>query len=409
MNSSGAAVPSESPSPVLTAAATGAATTTTGWLALAYLCLGHFFIDFYSNALGVFAPLLIAKHGLTLTEAGFLGGLMSFSSSVTQPVWGYLTDRFHSPLFATLAPAASGVLIASLGLAPSYGWLIAMVLLGGLGIASFHPSGSTRAAVSIDIERRQLAMAIFISAGTLGMAFGPSAFSLLFDTIGMSRAWIAAVPGVVTTLILVLLLPDTPSRTGSSTRTAKFDLNALKPVWAPLTILYFCVFLRSVVQISFSALLPLYLSKERGYTLSGASHLLSLYLIAGALGGFAGGQLARRFGGKLVIQISFLGSLPMLALFFFTTGWVSIAGLITGGLLLLFTIPVNVVMAQDLAPSQAGTVSALMMGAAWGMAGLIGIPIIGAVGEHYTLHTALTGLLAAPVLGWILTLWLKTE
>jgi FSR family fosmidomycin resistance protein-like MFS transporter len=164
-----------------------------------------------------------------------------------------------------------------------------------------------------------------------------------------------------------------------------------------------------LVQITFSALLPLYLHKERGFALSDASHVLSFYLVAGALGGFMGAQVAHRFGGKRVIQISFLGSFPMLVLFFLTTGWLSLLGLILGGLLLLFTVPVNVVMAQDLAPTQSGTVSALMMGAAWGMAGLIGIPIIGWLGDHYTLHIALESLLFAPVLGWILTLWLKTK
>src|SRR5450432_4846382 len=83
------------------------------WISLAYLSLVHFFIDFYSNALAVFVPLLVDKLGITLTEAGFLGGLLSFSSSVTQPVYGYLSDRFRSPLFATLAPAVAGIFIAS--------------------------------------------------------------------------------------------------------------------------------------------------------------------------------------------------------------------------------------------------------------------------------------------------------
>ena len=137
--------------------------------------------------------------------------------------------------------------------------------------------------------------------------------------------------------------------------------------------------------------------------------MLSFYLAAGALGGFIGGNIAQRFGGKRVIQISFLGSLPLLALFFLTSGWISMAALILGGFMLLFTVPVNVVMAQELAPTQAGTVSALMMGAAWGMAGLIGIPLIGWVGDHYSLHSALASLVAAPAIGWLLTLQLKTN
>ena len=379
------------------------------WITLAYLSLGHFFIDFYSNALGVFVPLLVDKLGISLTEAGFLGGLLSFSSSVTQPVYGYLSDRLRSPLFATLAPAVAGIFIASLGLAPTYGWLVALVFLGGAGIASFHPAGSSRVIANLEPARRQQAMAIFISCGSLGLACGPSAFSYLFDTIGMSRAYLAAIPGIIATLILIFFLPSTKAAVAVAKTSSRFDLSELKPVWGPLTILYFCVFLRSLVQISFSALMPLYLHKERGYSLSEASHLLSFYLAAGALGGFIGGNVAQRFGGKRVIQISFLGSLPLLAMFFLTTGWVSSAALIAGGFLLLFTIPVNVVMAQELAPTQAGTVSALMMGASWGMAGLIGIPLMGWIGEHYTLHVALSGLVAAPVIGFLLTLRLKTK
>ena len=380
-----------------------------GWATLAYLSLAHFFIDFYSNALGVFVPLLVDKLGISLTEAGFLGGLLSFSSSVTQPLYGYLSDRFRSPLFATLAPAVAGVFIASLGLAPSYGWLVALVFLGGAGVASFHPAGSSRVIANLEPAKRQQAMAVFISCGSLGLACGPSAFSYLFDTVGMPRASLAAIPGIVVTLILLFFLPKAAPAHAASKKAAKFDLSELRPVLAPLTLLYFCVFLRSLVQISFSALMPLYLHKERGYALSEASHLLSFYLAAGALGGFIGANLAQRFGGKRVIQISFLGSLPLLALFFFTTGWVASAALIGGGFMLLFTIPVNVVMAQELAPTQAGTVSALMMGASWGMAGLIGIPLIGWVGEHYTLHAALGSLVFAPLIGFVLTLWLKTK
>jgi FSR family fosmidomycin resistance protein-like MFS transporter len=380
---------------------------TGGWLSLTYYSTGHFFIDLYSNALGVFAPMLVDHLGISLTQAGFLGGLMSFSSSVTQPLFGYLSDRFRSPLFATLAPAVAGLFISSLALAPSFGWLVLLVFLGGAGISSFHPAGSARAARGLE-SQRQLAMAIFISSGTLGLAFGPSFYSFLFETIGYERAHWGAIGGVLATVSMLIALPrhdDVRSSRGSG-----FDLEPLKAVWKPLTILYFCVFLRSIVQISFSAFLPLYLHRERGFTLTQASHVLSLYLAAGAVGGLLGGGLAQRFGAKRVIQASFLGSLPPLALFFYSGNqWIANAGLILGGFILLFTIPVNVVMAQQLAPSQTGTVSSLMMGASWGMAGLIAIPIVGWAGDRTGLHTALAWLLLAPALGYLLTLWLDAE
>ncbi|MCE5307285.1 MAG: hypothetical protein LLG20_06560, partial [Acidobacteriales bacterium] len=125
------------------------------------------------------------------------------------------------------------------------------------------------------------------------------------------------------------------------------------------------------------------------------------------LGGFLGGHLADRFGGRNVILISMIASVPFLALFFWTRGVLSIVGLCLGGLILLFTIPVNVLMAQELAPSQSGTVSALMMGFAWGMAGLVFIPLIGVLADSYTLHRVLASLTVVPLIGFLLTMKLE--
>jgi FSR family fosmidomycin resistance protein-like MFS transporter len=104
------------------------------------------------------------------------------------------------------------------------------------------------------------------------------------------------------------------------------------------------------------------------------------------------------------MRFSMIASAPVLLLFFFTNGFWSVVGLILGGFILLFTIPVNVVMAQELAPSQAGTVSALMMGFAWGMAGVIFIPLVGFAADLFSLHAVLASLTVFPVIGFLLTL-----
>src|SRR5581483_7247711 len=121
----------------------------TGFVTLGLFSAGHFFVDLYSSALGVFQPVLGEKLGLSLTQAGLLGGLMVFASSVVQPAYGYLSDRYQSRLFSGLGPAVAGIFIASLGLAPNFGWLALMVLLGGSGIAAFHPQASSRATAGI--------------------------------------------------------------------------------------------------------------------------------------------------------------------------------------------------------------------------------------------------------------------
>jgi FSR family fosmidomycin resistance protein-like MFS transporter len=372
-----------------------------GFLALILFSVGHFFIDLYSAALGTFQPFLGDKLHLSLTKAGILGGLLVFSSSVMQPAYGYLSDRLHSRLFSALAPAVAGLFISSLALAPSFGWLIVLVLLGGCGVASFHPQASARATHGLHGNRGHW-MAIFISAGTLGLAAGPAYFSGFFNWLGPERSYWAALPAVLITVLLLSMLPE-HVRPAPHLR-KHFDWRPLRAVWKPLTILYFLVFIRSIIQVVFTQFLPLYLHRERAFGITAASYSLTLYLASGAIGGFLGGHLADRFGGRRVILISMAGCLPFLALFLFTGGSLSLLGLALTGLLLLFTIPVNVVMAQELVPSQAGTVSALMMGFAWGMAGLIFIPLTGWAGDHFTLHRALAVLSVFPVVGFFLTL-----
>ncbi len=371
-----------------------------GMTALALFSVGHFFIDMYSSALGAFQPLLIDKLHFSLSQAGLLGGLMSFASSVSQPAYGYLADRFHTRLFSTLAPAVAGLFVASMGLAPNYAILLLMVLIGGSGIASFHPQASALATRGLPNRGRW--MAVFISAGTLGLAFGPAFFSTLFRNVGLEGAAWGALPGVVVSVLLISLLPAASAEDRKVQ--SRFDPAALKAVWKPLALLYTLVFLRSAVQISFTQFLPLYLSRERGFTLSSASWALSLYLASGAIGGFLGGHLADRFGGRRVIMFSMIGSLPFLAVFFLAQGPLALAGLALAGFVLLFTVPVNVVMAQELVPSQTSTVSALMMGFSWGMAGLIAIPLIGWTADSISLHHALAATAVLPALGFLLTM-----
>lgn len=372
-----------------------------GLVALALFSLGHFFVDIYSSALGAFQPVLVDRLGISLAQAGILGGLLAFSASVMQPAYGYLSDRFHTKLFTALAPGVAGIFIASIGAAPAFGWAVPLVLLGGSGIASFHPQASARATAGITRNRGRW-MAVFISSGTLGYAFGPTMFSFLFVHLGSQRSYWAAAPGVLMTVVLLFYLPDAPRTLKRKRHT--FEWAPLRAVSKPLTILYLLVVIRSIIQIVYAQFLPLYLHRERGYSIEHASWALSLYLVAGAAGGFAGGHLADRIGGRKVILLSMAFCVPFLALFFLTQGVLSMLGLALGGLTLLFTIPVNVVMAQDLAPSQAGTVSALMMGFGWGMAGLLFIPLTGWLAERLTLEVALGMLTLFPVIGIFLTL-----
>ena len=367
-------------------------------LTLPLLCTAHFFIDLYASSLSALQPLLVERLGLTLAQAGFAAGLLLVSSSVMQPLYGYLADRFHSRLFTVLAPAVAGVFLMLLATAPGYPSLLALAVLGGAGVASFHPQASVRAGEGVSANKGRW-MAIFISSGTLGMALGPTGFSWVIVHFGVERLPYVMSGGILLTVLLFRFLPETPP---SSSRGRGIDWVALRMVWKPLLILYLCVFIRSIVQIVYAQFLPLYLNRERGFSYTSANGMLTLYLAAGAFGGFAGGWLSDRLGGRRVIMISMLGCVPPLALFFHSSGVLAAGALALGGLVLLFTTPVNLVLAQELVPSQTGTVSALMMGFAWGAAGFLFVPAAGAAADHFTLHRVMYALLAFPIAGFLL-------
>lgn len=368
-----------------------------GVITLTLFSLGHFFIDLYSGSLGVMQPYLINKFGLSLTQAGMIGGLLVFSSSVTQPLFGYLSDRHRSRYYSALGPAVAGVFILGASLTPGYYWAVASMVIGGVGVSAFHPQASSWAVLGMKRERAKW-MAVFISAGTLGIALAPAFFNEVITRAGFEHLVWAALPGVAVTVLLVGLVREPEEEAARVSRA--FDWPALHCVWRPLFILYMGVFFRSAIQVTYSHFLILYLSRERGFSISAAAYTLSLYLTAGALGGLLGGHLSDRVGARRLIIASFALSFPFMALFFLTPSTLGVVSLVFGGAILLFTIPVNVVVAQRLVPSQAATVSALLMGFAWGTAGMIFIPLTGWLADRTSLHAALSALLIFPVLGW---------
>src|SRR5262249_47879773 len=115
--------------------------------------------------------------------------------------------------------------------------------------------------------------------------------------------------------------------------------------------------------------------------------------------GFFGGWLADRFGGRRVVVASFAAAAPFYAVFFMLQGPVGLAALVVGYFLLQASLPVNVVLGQELSPRHSGIISSLLMGAAWGLGAIILYPI-GALADHAGLEPALMALSSLIVVGF---------
>ena len=171
------------------------------------LAAGHFLIDAYAGMLGAFLPFLRDELNLSLTQAGILGGALVFSSSLMQPLYGYLADRLRHKVFAAMGPAVAGVFICSLGIAPGFTTLLFLVVLGGVGIAAFHPQGAAVTAEVSD-QRRGYQMAVFITGGMIGYSMGPIYITSVITLAGLNNSYWAALPGVLMSAYLLKYGPS---------------------------------------------------------------------------------------------------------------------------------------------------------------------------------------------------------
>jgi FSR family fosmidomycin resistance protein-like MFS transporter len=291
--------------------------------------------------------------------------------------------------------------MSSVGLAPTFAALVGILMVGGLGISWFHPQSAVLA--TQDSPRRSLAMAVFITGGTLGGSLGPLISVAVVGWVGLERSWLAMLPGVALAVALIAVLARQHGMAPTAARTdATPSLRELRPVLRPLTLLYFAVVTRSAVSYGFMTFLPMYLH-ELGYPVSFGGTALTAYLALGALGGFAGGWMAERIGGRAVVVQSFVGAIPFFLAFLVLPTLPGLVCLVVGSFLLQGSLPVNVVLGQELAPRHSSTISSLLMGAAWGVGALVVAPI-GMLADAYGLRAGLATLTGVLVPGLLCAL-----
>ena len=355
----------------------------------------HFVVDCFSSALPTVQPLLAERFNLSLAQAGVLGGFFLFSSAVLQLPFGLVSDRLQTRHFTVFSPLFAAVFLSSLGLATGFGGLIVLLLFGGMGVAAYHPH-STSQAGRLGGRRRGFATAIFITAGTAGLGLGPLYLTLVHDTVGLEGLWMASIPVVISLPVLLWRLPPPVENSHKASRAV--DWRALRGQGRALATHYVFVVLRSIIQVGLAQFLSLYMVRVRDASFEMSSISLSIYLLSTSVGAFLGGAAADRYGGRKVCIVACIGCVPLLTAFMALDGWLSLLALFLGGVVLLTTVPVNVVMAQELVPSQASTTSALMMGFGWGVAGIVFMPLVGLLADAVGLGPVFWGLVAMPLL-----------
>lgn len=343
--------------------------------------IGHFITDAYSGFLNPIMPFIATKIGISMAMATALISISNLTSSLSQPFFGYIADKWKKRFFIFWGMIFASVFLSFIGIAHNICTLILCLLLGQLGVAFFHPQATGIVSKCSHLNCGSKDISIFIAFGTFGFALGPAISSGITQIWGLEKLPYACFVGIITAF---LLLKYTPKLNSFDIEKPKVSLKlAIKKIFTnkPVAVLVFASIVKSFVVSVFQIMLPFYW-KSTGYSVSSIGINLFIFMLFGAIAVILSPVLERFIGIKNVFYLSLLTIAPLGIIFYLSNGQ-NLIGLISFILIGFFSflaVPVNMSLAQKLMPEFKSMISGFIGGFSWGVIGLI-LPLISILAE----------------------------
>jgi MFS transporter, FSR family, fosmidomycin resistance protein len=370
----------------------------------------HLLNDLISSMIPAMYPLLKQAYALDFTQVGLITLAFQVTSSLLQPVLGFVTDQKPWPYAMVAGMTATLAGLLGLAFAGNYATVLVSAGLVGLGSAVFHPE-ATRMARHAAAGQHGFAQGVFQIGGHAGYAAGPLLAAMIVVPRGQaSIAWMSVVALAAMVLMAwtgtrysemrrsqIAATKTRPSGPAERTRTGRSVVLAM-------TILIFLLLSKNSYTSAFTSYYTFYLIDQFGVTVQVSQIMLFLYLVVGAVGVIIGGMVGDRIGRHRVIWISILGSLPFtLLLPYVDLFWTGVLSVVIG-LIMASAFPSILIYAIDLVPHRVGLVGGLFYGLAFGLGGLAAAAV-GAVADHIGIIPMFKLCAWLPALG-LLAVWL---
>jgi FSR family fosmidomycin resistance protein-like MFS transporter len=340
-------------------------------------------------------PFLISARGYSYAAAAALVLASNVGSSVIQPLFGLLSDRFSVPWLIPAGILLAGVGISLVGVAGSYALTVAAVAASGLGVAAFHPEGA-RFANYAARGQRATGMSLFSIGGNAGFALGPALTTPLVLAFGLrGTLGLVLLPAVVAGALaaelprLRRLRPKPEAGSVVAATRPRDEPGAFARLGGVIT-------LRSGVYFGLGAFVPLWFAAHLGTSKASGNTALTIMLAAGAVGTYVGGRITDRVGRRVVLRGSMAALAPLLVLFLACGPLAATAVLAAIGFVTIASFSLTVVMGQEYLPSRIGLASGVTLGLAIGTGGLFATGL-GVLADHAGLPAVMWTIAALPV------------
>lgn len=362
------------------------------------LACGHLAVDFAQGAVPAMLPFFVLERHFSYAAAAGLVLAQTVSSSVVQPVFGRLADRWPLPWLMPAGVALAGLGLGAAGLLPTYTAVWLSIAAGGLGVAALHPEAARYANYAAG-DRRSTGLAVFQVGGNAGFALGPLLTTPVLLVLGLGGTWALALPGLAIAGLLIAVLSrihgHRPLPTGGAARATAAQQPDRPWTFARLT---GAMVLRSVIFYGLNTFLPLYWIAVLHQTKGAAGLALTVLLVAGGIGTLVGGRLAERHSRRILIVGGCALTGPLILLVTLSPSALLALPLLVPLALALY-IPSSplVLSGQEYLPSSVGTASGVTLGLAVSAGGVV-TPALGAVADRAGLRPTMLLLAVVPVL-----------
>ncbi len=368
--------------------------------------LGHFAVDFFNSLRPLLWALFSLRLGLTNTEIGFFAMSATLMAALSQPLFGWLADKYGGRVFGALGLLWIAVLYAVVG--TLHGRLVLWALvLAALGSGAFHPQGAMNAAQAGG-DRRTLATSLFFTFGQIALGIGPAIGGVL---LGLFDVQVLVVLAVLALPIVVLMWHHTPNRRTTADagevgvmRSRAREFGTGRQRVALLVAFVLLVFFRSWAGHSNIAFLPKFL-QDRGWAQELQGVALTAYMLSSAIAVVIFGRLADDIGRRPMLTLGLFMAVVPMYLYPRVSGpgifaLVALTGACIGGV-----HSILIVMAQDLLPHRMALASGLALGFMFASGG-VGQMITGALADVIGLDRTLSFLAVPLFLAGLLSLFL---
>ena len=363
---------------------------------------GHFSVDWAQGAIPALLPYFISSCNLSYQDAATLIFANMLLSSVSQPIFGYYSDKVSKPWFAPLGPVLCGLCLTLLAFTQNYWFIFLCSMFSGFGSSIYHPEAA-RMVNNIAGDRKGQALGTFSVGGNAGFAIGPmvaGACAYAFDIHGL------VIFGIVNAIIAFILYHQMPHILALVNNANLAEKQAhpgevLTNDWSAFGRLSVVIFVRSVGFTVCNTFIPLYWIHVLHTSPSTGSLALSILFSMGVVITFLGGVLADRFGFLRVLRGSMLIMIP--SMFFLVNSMNLIAAtllLIPVAFSLFAAYSPIVVLGQTYLGKNVGFASGVTLGLTTTIGGLIS-PIVGWGADQWGIPTALQCLWICAIIGAI--------